>query len=347
MARETFELRELDNDQSRQFVDVVQTFEVAEGARSTLRQQYPGSMRWARRGGREYLLRKEGQHETSLGPRTAETEEIYNRFEHGRERARDRVQASRARLDKMAPVNKALRLARVPTKTARILRHLADARLLGHNVIVVGTNSLYLYEAMAGVQLESGLLATTDVDLLLDARRKLRLTLWNHKPDSLMRYLKRADRSFEVDAPGGFRATNRDGFTVDLIHPESQPVMAASAPASIGAEEDLVAMAIDGLQWLINAPKVNGVVVGEDGLPLRMWCADPRVFALHKSWLSERADRRPPQRGRDAAQARVAAHLATHCLGLSFDDRALSALPAAIRDRAAMLERPEEEGFGR
>lgn len=37
---------------------------------------------------------------------------------------------------------------------------------------------------------------------------------------------------------------------------------------------------------LIEAPKIEETVIGWDGLPLYMPCVDPRIFALHKLWLT-------------------------------------------------------------
>jgi hypothetical protein len=58
---------------------------------------------------------------------------------------------------------------------ARILRRLDEAGLMGRHLFVVGTHALYAYEAAAGITFESGLTATTDVDLRSDARRRLSL----------------------------------------------------------------------------------------------------------------------------------------------------------------------------
>ena len=200
----------------------------------------------------------------------------------------------------MAPVNRALRLNRVPRLTARILRHLAAAEVLGHNIFVIGTNSLFLYEALAGVHLASDLLATADIDLLWDARQSLILGVKDFRRSGVIGFLKRADRSFRRSRGELFRAINREGFMVDLIRPVEDPFAVMDGGTN---PEDLVSVGIEGLEWLINAPKVDGVVIGEDGIPLRCWSVDPRAFALHKAWVSERPDREPVKRARDHAQA--------------------------------------------
>ena len=326
-------LAEFNNAQRRQFIDVVQTFEAWEESKAVLKRRFVGSMRWVERKGHVYLLRKKAGSEVSLGRKSDETEEMYRAFRSGRDAERERYKALQGRLREMAPVNRALRLNRVPLLTARILRHLGDAGVLGRNISVAGTNGLYLYEALAGGHLMSDLLATGDIDLLTeeDARR-----------GGIIGYLRRADRSFRRSHGKPFRAVNQDGFMVDLIRPmdDIRALMDAGTD-----HEDLVGAEIEGLQWLVNAPKVNGIVIGEDGIPLRCWSVDPRAFALHKVWISERPDRDPLKRGRDQAQAQEVARIATHYLGMKFQDPALSALPAFMRQltnrlEADYLERP-------
>jgi len=322
---------ELIHDQARHMVDVRQVFEELEACRDRLAHSFSGSMRWAQRKGYEYLLKKDGERERSLGRRDHGTEARYAAFTHGRDEARQRLQALDGRLDAMAPVARALRLNRLPLTAARVLRHLADAELLGNLLVVVGTTSLYLYEAMAAVQLEGGLLATEDMDLLWDARQALTLAGAPGRAEGILGILQRADRSFKPAARAPFRAVNRDGFMVDLIRPID--VRSPNVPAG----EDLDAAEIAGLDWLVNAPKVDDIVIAHDGRPVRMWSVDPRVFALHKLWLADRADRPPLKRGRDRVQA-AAAHAMAGRFGLGMRDPALSGLPAALRDNVAMLE---------
>ena len=235
---------ELNNAQRRQFVDAVQTFEAWEESKAELARRFVGSMRWVERKGHVYLLRKQANSEVSLGRKTEETEEIYGAFRNGRDSERERYAELDARLKEMAPVNRALRLNRVPLITARILRHLAGAKILGRNISVVGTNSLYLYEALAGVQLTSDLLATNDNDLLWDARKSLSLAVSDFRHEGVIGYLRRADRSFQRSKRQPFRAINRDGFMVDLIQPVEDLLAATDDDAN---QEDLVGVGVEGL----------------------------------------------------------------------------------------------------
>lgn len=107
-------------------------------------------------------------------------------------------------------------------------------------------------------------------------------------------------------------------------------------------------MEIAALAWLVNGPKAAVTVIDARGYPLSMWVTDPRAFALHKTLLSERADRDPLRRQRDAAQGHlVATRVRTGLPALRFDDPALAALPLTLRARATTLAAeaaPEPEG---
>ena len=298
-------------------------------------------MAWKTVRGREYLYRKQRGDWKSLGPRSPETEAIHRRFHAGRERGRERLEGLTQRLDRMAPVNRALQLGRMPMIAARVLRALSNARLIGNVVEVVGTNALFAYERLAGVQVAGGHLATEDVDLLFDARRSLRVLTTEVAASGILGVLRKVDGSFDIVGRSGFRAANRDGYLVDLIMPAPKDPMRTAPRSRIGSDgEDLQAVEIAGLAWLVNAPKAEATILDARGYPLAITVPDPRAFALHKSWLSERTDRDPVKRRRDAAQAKLVADLVrTHLPHLAFDDPALAALPQALRDRAAALVR--------
>jgi Nucleotidyltransferase len=55
---------------------------------------------------------------------------------------------------------------------------------------------------------------------------------------------------------------------------------------------------IEGLDWLQNSPPFDAVAIDEKGGPVRIVAPGPRVWAVHKLWLSRRADRQPIKRHR-------------------------------------------------
>jgi hypothetical protein len=344
---EKMSFSELRAEQQRQLIDSVDLFGAWRTADGERRRRFAGSMRWVERSGRHYLLRKIRSNETSLGPRTSATEETYERFVQGRDQNSDLLAGLATRLDQMAPINKALGLGRLPTIAARILRDLDSRDLLGHQLFVVGTNAIFGYEARAGVHVASELLATADVDLLLDARQRLSIVAQEVRQLGLLGILQRLDRSFAPISRGGFRAVNRDGYFVDLIRPEARDMMRdKTADALSKLPDELHGSPIRSLRWLVNAPRFQAVAIAEDGYPAPIVCIDPRVFALHKVWISRDPTRDPRKKKRDLEQAKTCAAIASARLGMSFDDtQMLSALPASLRSFKDQIVVAPPSGF--
>ena len=298
-----------------------------------LSHRFAGAMAWKTVSGRDYLYRKTTTSWKSLGPRSSDTEHTYEQFHEGRRERRQHLATLSARLDEMAAINRAMRLGRMPLITARILRALNKADLIGKALDIVGTNALFAYERLGGIKIDSGLLATGDIDLLFDVRTNLNLLRRNIGAGGLMGILRTADKSFHPISKRSFRAANSNGYLVDLIGPMPSHPLENSKPAAIGEnEDDLAAVEIEGLQWLVNSPKVTAIVLDKRGYPVQYTCPDPRSFALHKLWLSRREDRDPLKKLRDEAQAHAVADMIGRYLPhLRFDDAVLSAVPKSLR----------------
>jgi hypothetical protein len=307
---------ELSNEQRRQIIDLSHVF----SARRASKKLSSGHYRWVTKRGNEYLMRKYAGKERSLGRRSPETETIMEAH-HG---ARETYRQSGARLEKMARVNRALRINRIPLTAAKVLRVLDDASLLGDSLFVIGTNAMYAFEMKAGILFESDIVATSDFDLLWDARDRLRLAVSQASPEGILGLVKSADATFSSTQDYGLRAQNAEGYYVDLFCPNIDPPPARITP------EDIDPIPAEGGDWLAAAPKIDEMVVGEDGFPARMVCVDPRVFALHKAWLSKQPGRQARSRPRDLEQARAAAKVAQDYLALKMDRRLLRHLPEAL-----------------
>ncbi len=324
-------IKEMRLEERRQVIDIVQTWEALQVRKEFLRRRYAGSMRWLHRSGRDYLHRKIGTRERSLGPRSSETEASYEAFLSGRERARDEATRLASEVDRRARIVRAMGLGRVPTLTARILRKLDEHDLQGPHLLVVGTNALYAYEAAAGVHIASDLLATGDVDLLWDARQRLSLVVPEARRQGVLGLLRQVDQSFRPGGGDDYRASNADGFWVDLIRPEDRTFRAGRGRTRVGEQEDdLYGAPIAGLQWLVSAPRYEATAIAEDGRPVRIVTVDPRAFALHKRWVAEQPERERIKVPRDRGQAAVALEIAVEYLGLQLDDVFLRGLPGAL-----------------
>jgi hypothetical protein len=295
--------KEMSDNQRRVYLDAVQLYEAFISAFQKSR-SYRGGMHWKKAKGRQYLFKTRDRYGygESLGPRSAETEKILADFRKAKKEAKDRLATLKNRLKEQSRFCKAAMIQRVPRIVTGVLRVLEQRNLLGQNILVVGTNAMYAYEAAAGVFLDRPLTATRDMDILWDVRPKLTLFAEDETdPVDLLDILRKADKSFEPAAPGSFRAVNRDGYMVDLIKPESKSLLKKD-PVRMGGPGDLKAPEIRSLQWLISSPKFSQVIIGDDGYPVSMVVPDPRAFSIHKVWLSEQPDREPVKKKRDNDQ---------------------------------------------
>lgn len=329
----------LNSDQSRELINTAQRYAVWREAKAQAA-GYRGSMVWSSVKGHDYLVRsgydKGGKRkQKSLGPRDSERERIKKEFDDGRVQSEERLKQIDAVLQRQSAINRALRLGRVPELGARIIRALDDAGLLGNGLRVLGTYALFAYEAAAGVQLEAGLTTTEDIDLLLDARTGVSFAASDDIEEaSLLALLKRVDRSFDQTSQT-FRAANQDGFLVDLIKPMRNPPWKADQTKLGTISTDMDSAEIEGLVWHESAPAFEAICIDSRGAPLRLVTSDPRVFAIHKQWLSKRSDRAVIKQRRDAQQARATIELIRqHMPHLPLDRAELKMLPKAIVDEA-------------
>ena len=130
---------------------------------------------------------------------------------------------------------------------------------------------------------------------------------------------------------------NRDGYMVDLIKPLPKKIV-QKEPMRIGGPGDLEAVEIRNLHWLISSPKFAQIVIGDDGMPAPMIVPDPRVFALHKFWLSSQDDREPIKKQRDRGQAIAVGRLIVeHLPQYRFDASELRMLPLEVVQKATDL----------
>lgn len=334
------DFRPLNGEQSRRLINSEQRFETYLGLVDRLDSSFRGSMSWKFVGGHEYLYRKTGGVWKSLGPRNEESERTFGTYHRGRVNVRNKIDTIRKDIDAAARVDRALGLGRVPKLIASILRRLDRKHLLGHALSVVGTNALFAYERLGGGHFAPSMLATMDVDLLFDSRTRLGLVAHEVRDGGLIELLKSVDPSFAISHPGSYRAANRSGLMVDLIEPMPNEPSSTRSNRQIGCVEDeLVAAEIHGLQWLRNAAQLQVIVLDESGVPLRMSVPDPRIFALHKYWVSQREDRDRLKARRDEQQARAVARLVVeHLAGFSFtDEKFLSSIPHVLRNVAHKL----------
>lgn len=320
----------IDGEARRQFINARDAFTATRAAEREA-SDFEGNMFWRIQKGREYLIRTSRRGaQTSLGPRTAETEVIHDKFHARKVAVTERVEHLRKKMGMHEQLNRVRLLERVDATAINILNSFSAAGL-DDNFLVIGTNALFGYEASAGVRIEPEHLATEDLDILWDNRKQLTLaTREKLQPSGLLGILKSVDKSFELKSPTElFTAVNKHGYQVDLLR--------RAGPGS-GREPDRLSQHVDdfwaikakNIDWLLSAPKFQSVIVGDNGVMAQMTTVDPRAFALFKMWMSAQADRDPVKKYRDVNQAKLVIKLIEQYLPhLSFDE--LVPFPAALR----------------
>ncbi|WP_299314418.1 GSU2403 family nucleotidyltransferase fold protein [uncultured Halomonas sp.] len=297
----------LELEQAKVATNAIQLFEALEAHRRDAR-QVAGSMHWKRIAGREYLYRgySFGKNR-SLGPRSAETESIKASFAARKAAYQARESALKQQLKTHAAYVRANGLNRFPLTAARVIRALQRKDVPFR---IIGTNALYAYEARAGVRIEPEHLATSDVDVLMDARQGVRIAA-QVNPEGLLALIQRTDKTFQrfADSTFMFCAVNDAGYRVDFITQGGGDTLQMNDFERLLEGQDLTPVTIASLKWLIASPRFAAVVFDERGMPLRLSTVDPRAFVLHKWYVSQRADREPLKRYRDEAQARLVAGL--------------------------------------
>ncbi|WP_426077341.1 GSU2403 family nucleotidyltransferase fold protein [Janthinobacterium sp. PSPC3-1] len=299
---------ELPADATRQYIDAVATFEAYEEALAEAA-KVRGGMYWHRgpmaAPDDAYLVRTTASgSEKSLGRRSPETEAMYASFRQRKELAELRRDGLKASLSKHKRMNRALRVGRVAPIIVDILNRLAVTKL-GEHFRVVGTHALYAYESAAGIIFEDDAVATRDIDLLWDVRKRVAFATALSKVDiSMLGVLQKVDPTFRIRNSKKYTAVNKDGFEVDIIRREQ----AIGDPHPIrlsNDDEDFWVAQAPRAQELLDSPPFSAVIVATNGDMARMNTLDPTAFVRFKQWMSALPERDPLKRRRDALQAKA------------------------------------------
>ncbi|OBR50540.1 GSU2403 family nucleotidyltransferase fold protein [Paraburkholderia tropica] len=307
-VRKKHEMLDIGDDARRQYIDASRTFSAYEDA-GRKAESVRGGMYWRTQNGGEYLIRTSPTNaQKSLGPRSPETEKIYESFTARKAESRATLERLGKAMERQQRMNRALHVGRVPKIVVEILGSLDRAGLSEH-FTVVGTHALYAYEAAAGVQVEAAALATQDVDLLWDTRKRVRFVAQMDVLGSTMiGLLKRVDPSFGLRADQPFTAVNADGFEVDIIRREAKE--GDPHPMRLTDNEDeFWAVQARRAGKLLSAPRFSAVIVSASGQMARMNTIAPAEFCTFKRWMAKQPDRDPLKRQRDALQVEVVEQL--------------------------------------
>lgn len=299
------ELMEIDDDAKRQYIDAKTAFQAWEEARKASK-EVRGGMYWKHGNRTDYLIRTSPTNsQKSLGPRTAETEAIYDKFFARKTAAEAREASLRDTVHRHQRLNRALHVGRSPTIVVEILNAIATAGLSDY-FTVVGTHSLYAFEMTAGVRImDSSAMETRDVDLLWDTRKRVQFVSdMKLQGTSMVSLLQKVDPTFEIRQDQKYTATNSKGFEVDIIRREVE----GNDPHPVrltDSEDDFWVTPARNAGILLSAPHFSSIIVSTSGHMARMNTISPVVFSQFKRWMAEQPDRDPLKRSRDIRQATV------------------------------------------
>ncbi|WP_066261659.1 GSU2403 family nucleotidyltransferase fold protein [Hydrogenophaga flava] len=294
----------LPDEAARQVIDA-QTI-LAELTRvKALARQVEGGMYWKQEGAYEYLIKTgRGNRQQRLGARSPELEATYTAFKARKAETEARLASLKAAATTAQRLNKAVRAGRVPALVVDLLNKLEDSGLAPH-FTVVGTHALYAYEAVAGVRIVAGALATQGVDLLWDARQRVRFLADVKRLDkSMLQLLQEVDPTFVRKDLQAETAINAKGFEVDFLRRMQEGDDPHPFKLS-DAEDELWPVMAERAKILTEAPRFSHVVIGATGKMAVMHTISPVTFVEFKRWLAERPNREPSKRRRDSLQAQV------------------------------------------
>lgn len=267
-------------------------------------------MIWKQVGKGTYLIRTSvtgGQ--TSLGLKDERTQAIHDSFQQRKGPAEARLKSLKERLEEQRKLNRLYRVGRTPVIVVKALAAL-EAAGMADQFMVIGTHAIYAYETAAGVQVQSNALATRDLDLLFDARKRLAFatTLNRSGAKSLIGVLKKADASFKVKRDQLQTAVNNDGFEIDIIRRQATPDDPHPMKMS-DEEDDFWAVQISDGDKLTTGRKFDHLVVAANGEMANMRTVHPLDFIRLKRQLSQMQLRDPLKAPKDLLQASVVQQL--------------------------------------
>jgi len=267
--------------------------------------QFRYKMLWQKHKDGYQLLAKEnlrtGKREY-LGRRNKETEKIADSFRSAKQEIRDRLKNLKEKLTRDAKLNKLEGIARAPRELIALFRKINELSL-DDKLIVIGTNSLYAYEAKAGVMIEEEHLATHDIDIL-NRKNKSVSFMFNaiSETTTALKLLQSIDKSFYQSPKAPYRFINRDGVWIEMIIPMVETMHSKSQETFF---DDVTPLAMEGMQWLENARLFTETMIGIDGRAANITTIHPLEYAIYKNWLGQREDRDFLKHTRDIEQSKL------------------------------------------
>ncbi len=225
----------------------------------------------------------------SLGRWNDELEAKFEAYHADKVEAKTQRDGAKPVLQESSRLYRALRLPLLSSDAGPILREADTRNLLGSHLLIVGTNAMVAYSIEAAGQILGAPDETEDFDLAWAARKA------DEASETVWQMLKAVDPTFTVNTERNFQARNSKAYEVELL-------VAPSLVATMSRNDKPRPVPLPEQEWLLLGKAVDQVVGCRDGTPARIVAPDPRWFALHKLWMSEKENRNPLKRPKDRKQ---------------------------------------------
>lgn len=273
--------------------------------------QFRYKMLWQKHKDGYQLLAKEnlktGKREY-LGHRSRETEEIIESFRSAKLQIKERLKNLKEKLKRDEKLNKIEGIARAPKELVALFKKINELNL-DDKLIVIGTNSLYAYEAKAGIILEEAYLATHDIDILNRNDKGISF-MFNvlSQTHTALELLQSIDKSFYQSPKVPYRFINNDAIWIELIVPSASKIQKSTQSHFLS---DVTTLAMEGMLWLENARLFKETIIGLDGKSANITTIHPLEYAIYKNWLGQREDRDFLKHTRDTEQSKLVTKIMT------------------------------------
>ena len=290
--------------------------------------RFESSLHWQEIKGTEYLIKTKGQERRALGTRAPHMEEFYKKYNKSKKELLAKIVALRHKIDEGRNHINHTMIRRVPLDSAMVLRKLEKEGYLGDNFVVSGLQCIYAYEAQGNVRFKQTLHDRDIYNISKATEKSLVLLGSNGDEKKLFESLLQIDSTYKIIGnKGRYRATNKNGFNVDLV-------CTTQNSAS---------------NWMLSVPRIETVSFCESGLPVPFVCLAPHVFALYKYWQSQNYQDKLQQTKAeiDSKQAYAITDMVKQELGTCITEEDYTAVPACITNYKEQLASETEEQFGR
>jgi hypothetical protein len=292
----------------------------------------PVSMYWQTKANGDYLGIKLRSSDpgTTIGARSEHTEAKLADFLRRKEELKQRVVQVDATIGDRAAQYRALRLPPIPDRQAEIVRALDVAALLRNDLMVVGTNAFIGYSLICNARFPTGVEETEDFELAWCRGSGVSLTRTTAVPpqrSSVMAVLQGVDSTFRLNKKKPYQALNANNYEVELL-------MAPSLAPLPKTEVFEPMVSLSEQEWLLRGRPLSVVVATIRQRACPLYVPDPRWMALHKLWLSTKAERNALKKPKDLRQGNVLLSACRYFLSGAYpmDIDFVLELPAELRD---------------